>query len=421
MAASGWFEPDEGKRGGERLVTLDFIRGIAVLGILFANIAAFAQPDLAAAWPGALPHAMDGADRAVWLAQFLLIDGKMRGLFAVLFGAGIVLFTEAKGDALQWRRLVFLGLFGLAHYFLLFRGDILFSYALCGIVVLAMGAHRLPARTALAMGAVLYLLGAVFQAVPMLPGAVEEQRALATCADALGCFGSGDPYWKDLAATLRGVARESAVMRGSLRGIVAYNVNVQGSSALWGAFLSLFESFPAMLMGIGLYRYGLFDGNVGRKQAMWGLAGIALGLALTLPLAILLMRAGDPLYLTYLIVLGPAQAARLPMVLGLAVALAWLAPRAAGGWLGKRFVAAGRTAFSNYLGTSLAMAIVFQGWGFGLFGQLDRVQMLIPVALGCAAMLAWPAPWLRRFAYGPLEWLWRCLTYGRIFPLTRAV
>ena len=77
---------------GERLVTLDFIRGVAVLGILYANIVGFSQPMLAGVWPGALTVPMDGADRAAWWVQFLLIDGKMRGLFALLFGASLALF-----------------------------------------------------------------------------------------------------------------------------------------------------------------------------------------------------------------------------------------------------------------------------------------------------------------------------------------
>ena len=100
--------------GGERLVALDFIRGVAVLGIAFANVTAFAHPWLAYYWPGALPGGGDAADRWIWLAQFVLIDGKFRGIFTLLFGAGLALFIdrvrEAGGSAaLQMRRLLLLG------------------------------------------------------------------------------------------------------------------------------------------------------------------------------------------------------------------------------------------------------------------------------------------------------------------------
>jgi len=111
--------------------------------------------------------------------------------------------------------------------------------------------------------------------------------------------------------------------------------------------------------------------------------------------------------------------ARLPMILGLAALLTWLAPRAGRTAPGRRLIAAGRTAFTNYLGTSLAMAFVFQGWGLAWFGKLDRAELLVPVVTGWLIMLAWPVWWLARYRYGPLEWLWRCLTYARFYPLRR--
>ena len=76
-------------------------------------------------------------------------------------------------------------------------------------------------------------------------------------------------------------------------------------------------------------------------------------------------------------------------------------------------------AFSNYIGTSAVMMLIFQGWAGGLFGQLHKVELLVPLALGWGLMLAWSVPWLRFFRHGPLEWLWRCLTYWRLFPMRR--
>jgi uncharacterized protein len=107
------------------------------------------------------------------------------------------------------------------------------------------------------------------------------------------------------------------------------------------------------------------------------------------------------------------------MALGLAALLVLWAPGASGTWLGSRFVAAGRMAFSNYAGTSLVMMFVFQGWAGGLYGTPHRIDLSGFVLLAWALMLAWSKPWLDRFRYGPLEWLWRCLTYGRIFAFSR--
>ena len=76
-------------------------------------------------------------------------------------------------------------------------------------------------------------------------------------------------------------------------------------------------------------------------------------------------------------------------------------------------------AFSNYIGGSAVMMLIFHGWAGGLWGQFHRDGLLAFVLLGWVLMLAWSKPWLERFRYGPLEWLWRCLTYGKRFPFRR--
>lgn len=121
----------------ERIETLDFIRGLAVMGILAANIVAFGQPMEAYTYPAAFKTETGDPGGWMWIAQFVLIDGKMRGLFTLLFGAGLYLFMEkawAKGAtrALQAWRLVILGVFGMVHFFFIWPGDILFYYALFG-------------------------------------------------------------------------------------------------------------------------------------------------------------------------------------------------------------------------------------------------------------------------------------------------
>jgi uncharacterized protein len=403
-----------------RIVTLDFIRGVAVLGILFANILAFSEPLHAYYWPIALQHPMSRTDEALWLAQYVLIDGKMRGLFSLLFGAGMILFVERQGPRLQLRRLFWLALFGLAHYFLLFRGDILFTYAFCGLFALA--AVRLDGLRLLMLGLALYVLGGLWTSVLYAPQLQLEAAVLGNCPTNVECVLTSEDrtYWSAVNAQLAEARAESEVMRGGFAGIVAYNWQEHGWEAVDGAVLALLETLPLMLIGMGLLRVGLFhDAPPSRRLLAWGLGGIALGAALTLPLALWVAGAGHPFYRSGFAFLGPAQLARLPMILGLAACLVWLAPRAGGGWLGDRLVAAGRMAFSNYLGMSLVMAFLFQGWGLARFGTPDRLELLEPVLGGWILMLVWSKPWLDRFRYGPLEWLWRCLAYGRLFPLRR--
>ena len=92
-----------------------------------------------------------------------------------------------------------------------------------------------------------------------------------------------------------------------------------------------------------------------------------------------------------------------------------------GGKLVERIAATGRAAFTNYLGTSILMTWLFYGWGLGLFGELSRAQLWLVVIAMWAIMLAWSKPWLDRFEYGPLEWLWRSLSRGSLQPMRKAV
>jgi uncharacterized protein len=402
-----------------RLPALDFIRGIAVLGILFSNIVAFAHPSLAYYWPPALPQPARPGDAAMWAVQYVAIDGKMRGLFSLLFGAGMVLFADrarasGAGGGLQLRRLVLLGLFGVLHYLFLFTGDILMTYAVAGLLVT--GALGWPARRLLVLGIAGFLIGALYFAVPLAASAALEQSAQ---------YRTGMPQaWQEIRQSwqyeLDWAQTEQAVYGGdSLVAILAHVAWQLPGGLTSSVTFALFEAAPLMLIGMGLYRMGLFSGppNDRLRRAGWALLG--LGTVLTLPLAGWAWAAGFPPQLTSFIFQGIGIVPRLPLIVGLAIVLAGAAPRAVQTAPGRRVAAAGRMAFSNYIGTSFIMMLVFQGWALGLFGVLHRIELALVVVAGWAAMLAWSAPWLARFRQGPLEWLWRCLTYGRMFPFRR--
>ena len=412
--------PDQPVKGGERIVALDFIRGIAVLGILFANITAFGHPIMAYFWPEALPSGGGAADRWIWLFQFVFVDGKFRGLFTALFGAGMYLFMErawARGQTrrLQVRRLVWLMLFGLAHFFLLFVGDILFLYSVSGLVVLAM--VRWSARTQLRVGLVWYLVGSLAFAASLGSQAMVEglPDVRAQAGDAWQQMEAG---WQDQVDSSQ--AESEVVRDGTYADVVTYRVVEQGTQLAFYAVIGAFETMPLMLIGMALLRYGLFEAALDRaKMRRWGWIGFAGGALLSLALGWWAVARDFPPFLTQFLFNGAAAFPRLPMVLGLASLLALWAPAAAKNWLGSRFVAAGRMAFSNYLGTSLLMTLAFHGWAGGLFGELDRAGLLVVVAAAWVLMLGWSKPWLEHFRYGPLEWLWRCLTYWKLFPLRR--
>lgn len=404
----------------ERIASLDFIRGLAVMGILAANIVAFGQPFSAYMYPESFLTAHGPLSDQLWIAQFVLIDGKMRGLFTLLFGAGMYLFMErawAKGSTrwLQVRRLAFLLLFGLVHYFFIWRGDILTYYALLGLVALLF--VKLAAKTQLVIGLAGYLTGALFYAGMMVP--------LQFIVDTP--FGESPELIETRAALEEGKAAALAddaietrlTIDGDYAGLVAHKFDEHLFEPLANVALFSIETLPLMLIGMALYRMGLFSGGMNpRRQRLWGWLGLAVGGALSWLIALWAQGAGFSYYGTLAAFVGMSPIPRLMMVLGLAALLApWAAH--AGGWLAQRVAAAGRAAFTNYLGTSIVMLFVFHGWAAGLFGELGRPALYLVVAATWLLILAWSKPWLERFRYGPLEWLWRCLTYGRLFALRR--
>jgi len=182
----------------------------------------------------------------------------------------------------------------------------------------------------------------------------------------------------------------------------------------------LTETLGLVLIGIALFRMGFFSGAFDpRKMRKWGWLALLGGLAVTALLALWPLVSGFTMFRTLFTFNVLGRLAQLPIALGAAALLVVNAGRLAQTGLGSRFVATGRMAFSNYLGTSILMVFVFQGWALGLFGRLHRPELMLIVFAVWAAMLLWSKPWLERFRYGPLEWLWRCLTYWKLFPLQR--
>jgi uncharacterized protein len=347
-------------------------------------------------------------DQAVWLLQFALVDGKFRGLFTLLFGAGMYLFYErsvarGEGRGRLARRLAVLLAFGLVHYFLIWRGDILTLYAVWGLVALSFIAWG--ERRQLRVGMVLAVVGSA-----VLPGLIgmmwlNPEPGLSPEARAL----------KDAAGELK------LYLHGSYPQIVAETVTHKWVNLLQEVgIVGLVETLGLILLGMGLYRHGLFTGRYDAGK-LWrrGWAAVAGGAVACLLVGLWPVVRGFPRMVTLFVFIGAGALPHLVTLLGLVAVLAAWAPRASRGWLGRRLAATGRMAFSNYLGMSVLMMFVFHGWALGLFGRFHRLELLGFVLAGWVLMLTWSPWWLQHFRYGPLEWLWRSLTYGRRFAFRR--
>ncbi|HET9192346.1 MAG TPA: DUF418 domain-containing protein [Vicinamibacterales bacterium] len=394
-----------------RLQALDIIRGAAVLGILLVNMQLFAMPNAATANPYALGQP-SFSDLAVWSAIEVLAESKFITIFSMLFGAGVVLMTsrvEQRGlrpARLHYRRMFWLLVFGLVHAYLLWHGDILVAYAICGMLVYP--ARRLSARTLAVVGVLLMsvAMASALTAGFSWPYFPDELKA------------EWQSYWQPSPGD---VADETAAFKGGWLAQQSWRASYSAEFHLQDFIVwDLWRLSGLMLLGMALLKWAVLTGGKTRRQYA---VLTAMGLATGLPLAALglsrLHAAGWRLpeavffapqwnyWGSLLAALG---------YIGLLMTI-WQAGVARG--LTSRLAAVGRTAFSCYILETLIGTAIFYGHGLGLFGSVDRLQQLIlTVAVWFVLLLLAPL-WLRRFNYGPLEWLWRTLTYGRVASIRR--
>jgi uncharacterized protein len=407
-----------------RLIALDALRGIAVMGILLMNMAGFALPGPAYLNPAAYGGAT-GADLAVWAVSFVLVDGKMRALFGMLFGASMLLVIDRaakagrSGAAVHVRRMGWLFLIGLVHAYLIWSGDILVPYAIVGMAAyLYVG--RTP-RQQIVLAATL-LAGQWLLLWTLMSGlSAARDAALAPGASVAAIDG-----WRSIADQIgipapEAIARSLAIYRGGYAGILQDRVGHNWTTP----FLQLIdvgpETLALMLLGMAGLRSGFLTGEWSRAAYRRIAAGAyVVGLPALSLIALATVRSGFDEVQTVRAAQLYAAPFRIIVMFGhVSLAMLWLRG-ASHRSIGTRIAAVGRAAFSNYLGTNLVMTTVFYGYGFGLFGHLDRAELWLLVPPAWAAMMLWSKPWLDRYLYGPLEWLWRSLSRGRLQPMRRA-
>jgi len=394
---------------GARLETLDVLRGFALLGILAMNIRAMAAPLGAYMYPYAL-FDYEGPSQAAFIFTTVVFDLKMMGLFSMLFGVGVLLYaakpTETgRPPAGLWiRRMFWLLVIGLVHAYLIWGGDILVPYALCGILVL-WWVRKLPAW-ALLTGSMLMLgVGAAlgFGHALSWESMSEADRAAETAM---------------MMPTRAQATQQLETMSGSYTEVVAANApSVLMFQTLYFGVFFFWRCTGMMLLGMALYKWAFLDGS--RPAGTYMLtAGICLPLGLGLAGFGVseLERVRFAMPERSLIDLWNYAGAVLASV-GYAAAGILVVKSGALPALRRALAAVGRMAFSNYLFHSIVTSVLFLGWGFGLAGRFDYAQQLLVVAAIWVFQLVVSPLWLARFRFGPAEWLWRSLTYWRAQPM----
>jgi uncharacterized protein len=424
---------------GERIPALDLVRGVAILGILLANIPSFSHPsDLF----GTRPAEATLSDRLVVGLTLFVIDNKFITLFSILFGAGLALQSERAQAAgrpftgYYLRRLGLLFLVGLAHALLLWFGDILTAYAIVGFFALFLG--RLGTRGV--FRAMLVCFGWSYAcllllsvAIPLageaeLRGWVEEKRdpqvkkqseALERPVPLLDLSKSAPPISPDSLDLYFSDRNQELIYR---RGTFTDQV-VNRAVCL---FLFACQFWPAVgwyllgcfLLGILLLRRGLFQEPDRHPVFIRRLILFGLGWGLLCHSAAVAVywRYPDGAFSWFFNLWGA-----LAQALGyLGLLLLWSRSGYAE-WLQRRLRAVGRMALTNYLMQSLLCSLIFYNSGLALYGQVNRTQALLVVGGIWLLQLILSPIWLRVFTMGPVEWLWRCLAEGKSRPFLRRV
>ena len=419
-----------------RVESLDVLRGIAVLGILMMNITAFGL-----LWQSYSNPLVEGGATGTNLIAYDVIsvgfEGTMRGIFSLLFGAGIVLLTERmeSGGAgimaaeIHFRRMLWMMLAGVIHWaLLLWTGEILFAYSICGLLLFAL--RKLTVRVHLTIAAVLLVAAALLslghqgEVIAVQGRAVAAEQAKTSGATLTDEQTEAIKAWEQITTHIMPTIKQAREQRDWHAGTYADAVSGQlpGSYAFQWTSLPgalFFDMIPFMLIGMALLRLGVLGGQLpARTYALMMLGGYAIGIPLGLYELDLLID-GKFLPLAFVNADLTYQFSRLAMVIG-HLGLVLLAIR--GGVLRplqRALAAVGQMALSNYITQTLICTVLFYsfGFGFGLFGKLERHQLYYVVVAIWAAQLVWSPLWLSHFRFGPFEWLWRSLTYWQRQPM----
>jgi uncharacterized protein len=424
--------PGEAIPAARRIEALDFVRGVALCGILLMNITGFGLPD-------AYTNPMNaggatGANLWAWIVTEIGFEGTQRALFSMLFGASAILLLsrlEAAGrtDAadIYFRRNLWLVGFGMVNAFVfLWYGDILYAYGIIALFIFPF--RKMAAKWLFAFGAAALLLGTMWTAYEtrQLLGK-HEAWASASAARARGVRLGEDQQgaitaWEEARSEFKSTPQEIAdAVRARTNGYedaFFRTARINSWFQSWGLYRFFFDIFGMMLIGMAMFRIGVL--TLERPTRLY-LAMMGLGYAIGLTVNVIETRwiidhqfsavSFAQAHVSY-------DLGRLAMTMGHLGALLLFVRSGALGWLRRAFAAVGQMAVTNYLTHSLVCGILFIGLGW--YNSLERHELYYVVAAIWAAQLVISPLWLRHFRFGPVEWLWRSLTYMKLQPMRRA-
>ncbi len=417
-----------------RIEAIDTLRGVALLGILTLNIIGMGMPFEHYFNPAA-DGRLDGGNLWAWITTETLFEGSFRTLFSMLFGASILIFTtgpRAKSAAVHYRRTLLLIAFGVIDGFLLlWPGDILVVYGLAGLL-LYFARNWLPRRQLIVAGVLLLLMSLVYgvfhlgvrQLEPLIGDVQSAQAAGQTLTAEQQGIADG---WAGLTSNIYPSPAAQASQLESFATTSYFEaVRLNGShmpeTYMQIPIVQLWDALMMMLLGMALYQLGVLSAAKSARTYWWMvIGGLGVGWGVNAWEVYTVIESNYATHWLAFYFRPTYDLGRLATAIGYLGIVMLFCQSSLLPWLRRALTATGRMALTNYLMHSLIAMLLFRGFALGWHNELSRPQLL-SVVVGIWILQLWLSPWwLRRFQFGPVEWLWRALTYGKAPPMRRPV
>ena len=421
-----------------RITQLDVLRGFAVLGIYWINVVIFGLPSGGYALPNMLGQAQS-LNIGHWMFSELFVEGSMRGLFSMLFGASAMIFLSesrlgASGLMIvdrYYRRNLLLVLFGVIHaYLFLWPYDVLYAYGLIGLFLFPL--RKLGATTLIIAGCLLLVIGDLEYGKPLtekpdslLVSNLDETQSDEPAGEAMKDAANiknkqAENYRESMQAQMEDdtILHQSGylkIFQGQLEEVVS-------QQSLYMYSVHFYDIGGMMLIGMALLKLGVLSGkrSLGFYIAL-ALAGYAISMAIRsfnisseLSHGFVTDDITEHGGVTY-------EIGRLPLTLGHIGLIGILCHYSIFNFMTNTVAKVGRLALSNYIMQTLISVWLFYGVGWGLIGVFERYQLTYVCLAVWVIQITFSIKWLKHFQYGPLEWVWRSLIYGKRQPMLKPV
>lgn len=424
----------------ERISAMDTIRGIALFGILLMNIIGFGL--YKAYFDPTNNGGTTGWNLTLWWMNMLFFEGTMRGMFSMLFGAGILLFTSRKTESMAgtvvtdlfFRRLMWMVLFGVIHcYLLLWDGEILYTYALVGMF--AFSFRHLKPKHLLIGATIILILATAFTVKDYFK--IKDASEKATAAETKKMSGqtfvkedsTAIEKWsaivKEEKATPEQVKDEMTARSKGYWSIVMHKLPVnQYMETAFLYFIGFWDTLAMMLWGMAFFKLGILNWTAdaaaksNRFYGLMALVGYGIGITINYFETEHIVSSNFSIvsfyqnYMTY-------HSGRIPTTCGHIALIMLFIKSGFLPFLQKALAAVGQMAFTNYIMHSIICNFIFLGYGFSMYGKLQRYELYYIVVSIWVFQLIFSPIWLKYFRFGSLEWLWRSLTYWKMQPMKR--